>query len=92
MLIPQFSLRWLLGVTTLSAGVFSIFALAINGSIVAAAISVAILSLVVVILVHAAWFGLIWVLSVVGSSASARSAPPELLGNAPAAAEPPLVE
>ncbi|KKK87498.1 hypothetical protein LCGC14_2752650, partial [marine sediment metagenome] len=32
MLIPQFSIRWLLVVTAVCAGIFSIFGLAVGGS------------------------------------------------------------
>lgn len=69
MLIPQYTIRWLLAVMAACAVVFSIFALAVRGSPwargVAQGVSVAILSLVVVLLIHAFVFAVLWVFSVV---------------------------
>lgn len=79
MLIPQFSLRWLLAVMTACAVVFSIFGLAVRGSHWAAGVSIAIVSLAVVMLIYAVVFGLVWAFSVVtsqfrhGSAGSGRS-------------------
>ena len=67
MLIPQYTIRWLLAVMAACAVVFSIFALAVRGSPWARGVSVAILSLVVVLLIHAFVFAVLWVFSVVTS-------------------------
>jgi len=64
-LIPQFSLRWLLGVMTASAGVFAIFGMAVRGYLWAAGVSAAIIALVVAMLVYAALFGIVWIFSLV---------------------------
>ena len=65
MLIPQFSLRWLLAVTTACAVAFSVFGLALRGSPWAQGVSIAIVALAVVLLVHAFLFTLLWVFSVI---------------------------
>jgi len=65
MLIPQFSIRWLLILTAACAGVFSIFGWAMRGSQWATGVSLAMVALVAVLLVHAAVFGVVWVFSVV---------------------------
>lgn len=62
-LIPQFSIRWLLIVTAACAVVFSVFGLAVRGHHWAAGVSIAIVALVVALLVHAAVFGLVWLFS-----------------------------
>lgn len=69
-LIPRYSLRRLLGVSIGCAVVFSIFALArqeyLNGykqGCWATGISVAIISLVLVFLLHAAVFAVVWLLA-----------------------------
>ena len=68
MLIPQFSLRWLLALTTVCAVVFSIVGLAVRGSQWAVAVSVGIGSAVVVIVIYGLVFALVWVFSVVMSA------------------------
>jgi len=60
MLIPQYTIRWLLGVTTACAGVFSILALGVRGVVWAAAVSIALGSLVILMLLYALLFALIW--------------------------------
>ena len=65
MLIPQFSLRWLLALTTACAVAFSIFGLAVRGSPWAQGVSIAIVALAVVLMVHAFLFTLLWVFSVI---------------------------
>ena len=78
MLIPQYTIRWLLAVMAACAVVFSIFVLAVRGSPwargVAQGVSVAILSLVIVLLVHAFVFTLLWLFSVVTSRFFGRPA------------------
>jgi len=65
MLIPQFTIRWMLGLTTVCAVIFSIFALALRGSATAAAVSMAIVALVLVMFAHVLLFALVWVFSAV---------------------------
>ena len=74
MLIPQFSLRWLLALTTVCAVVFSIVGLAMRGSRWAAAVSVGIGSLVVLVMVYGLVFALVWIFSVATSSLGRRRA------------------
>ncbi len=74
MLIPQYSIRWLLALTAACAAVFSIFALGLRGSQWAQGVSIGIVSLVVVLLVGAGLFALLWVFSVLTSGASQRLA------------------
>jgi len=72
LLIPQFSIRWLLGVTTAAAGVFSIVAMGVQGRAWAVGVSVAFLSIVVLALVYVAAFAMVWLFSVVTSSFGGR--------------------
>ena len=66
-LVPQFSLRWLLAVTTVCGVVFSIVALGLRGHTWAAGVSIGILSLVVLALVYALVFAIAWLFSLVTS-------------------------
>jgi hypothetical protein len=65
MVIPQFSIRWLLAVTAVCAVVFSVFGLAVRGQLWAVGVSAAVLSLVVAMFVYAALFTGVWVFSAV---------------------------
>ena len=65
MLIPQFSIRWLLVLTAVCAGIFSIFRAASLGSTWATGVSIAIVSAVILLLVYAATFALVWLFSLV---------------------------
>lgn len=60
MLVPQFSIRWLFAITALCAGVFSVVALGVRGQRWAIGVTVAIASLVILMLAHAVLFGVIW--------------------------------
>lgn len=60
MLIPQFSIRWLLAVAALCAGVFSVVGLGVRGHGWAIAVSVAFAALAILMLVYGALFGLAW--------------------------------
>jgi hypothetical protein len=60
MLLPRFSIRTLLVMLTACAGVVWIIGMAYRGQNWALGASIGILSLGVVALVHAAWFGVIW--------------------------------
>lgn len=64
MLIPQFSLRWLLAVTTVAAVVFSIVALGVRGHYWAAAVSVALLALAILLGIYGLMFAAVWAFSV----------------------------
>lgn len=83
MLIPQFSLRWILAVTAVCGFVSLIGAAAVRGAPWAAAVVVAIGAVGLILTVHALMFFMIWVLSllpplrgrvVTGQSPFARSA------------------
>jgi hypothetical protein len=60
MLIPQFTIRWLLGVTAVCAVIFSIVAIGVRGTMWAAAVALGLGSLVVLMAIHAGLFGLTW--------------------------------
>ena len=65
MLIPQFSLRWMLAVITVLAVVFLIVSRAAQGSAWAVGVSAAVMMLAVVAVVHLALFFLTWLVSLV---------------------------
>lgn len=67
MLIPQFSLRWLLAVTTVAAVVFSIVALGVRGHHWAVAVSVGLLALVILMGIYGVMFAVVWAFSVATS-------------------------
>lgn len=60
MLLPRFSIRALLVILTIGAVAFLIVGMAFRGQSWAWGASVGILSLFVTALVHAAWFGIVW--------------------------------
>ena len=60
MLIPQFSIRWMLAVTAACAGVFTVVGLGVRGHTWAVGVSVAIAALAILMLVYAFLFGLVW--------------------------------
>ncbi|HUY88772.1 MAG TPA: hypothetical protein VMV10_08570 [Pirellulales bacterium] len=67
MLIPQFSLRWVLGVTA-ACGVLSLVAaMALRGSAWAMAITLAAASLGATLLAHGFMFFVVWVFSVIAA-------------------------
>ncbi|HJN11444.1 MAG TPA: hypothetical protein QF564_22370 [Pirellulaceae bacterium] len=75
MLIPRFSIRFLLLLTTICAVFFFVVTLAVQGSQWATAISIAIAGLVLTMLVQAGTFGVAWALtSFFGVFRSAESA------------------
>jgi len=74
MLIPQFSIRVLLAVTTACAVVFSIVGLAVRGSAWATAVSVGIGSLAILVLVSGVLFAVVWLFSVATSTLGRRGA------------------
>jgi hypothetical protein len=81
-IIPQYTIRWLLGLTTVWGMIFSIVAFAIRGHIWAVGITVAIGSLAAFMLVCALLYSLVWICSQVAvsrktDSASGKFAPVE---------------
>ena len=60
MLIPRFTLGWLFSATTVLAVFFLVVTLAVEGQPWAVGVSVALSSLVVIALIHALMFALIW--------------------------------
>ena len=63
MILPQFSLRWLLAVTTLCAVFFFVVHRAIGGSHWALVLTYAVASLLIVMAVHALMFFGVWLFS-----------------------------
>ena len=60
MLLPRFTIRTLLVVLTVSAFVFVIAGMAFRGQYWALGVTIGLLSLVFTAMVHAAWFGIVW--------------------------------
>jgi hypothetical protein len=87
MLIPQFSLRWMLAVITLLAVVFLVVSRAVQGSAWAVGVSAAVLMLAVVMLVHGGLFFLIWLVSLMNARRQ-RSAAAMAVARAAVAATP----
>lgn len=75
MLIPQFSIRWLLGLTVVCAVIFSIVGLAVRGSRWAMGVSIGIGSLVLLMAVYAGMFFLVWVFSMLKRRRGAGRSP-----------------
>jgi len=75
MLIPQFSIRWLLALTTVCGVIFSVFGLAVRGHYWAMGVSVGVVSLVVLMSIYAAMFAGVWIFSLLISAFSGRFAP-----------------
>ncbi len=77
MLIPQYTIRWLLGLMTVCAGLFSILALGVRGVVWAAAVSFALGSLAILMLLYALLFALTWGVAMavprLGASRAGRS-------------------
>ncbi|HEX5470667.1 MAG TPA: hypothetical protein VFW73_02215 [Lacipirellulaceae bacterium] len=60
MIIPRFTIRTLLVMLTVCACLLVIVGMAFRGQHWAWGVTIGMLSLVIIALVHAAWFGLIW--------------------------------
>jgi len=77
MLLPRFSIRVLLIVLTVCAFAFVIVGTAVRGQNWAWGVSLALLSLVLTALVHATWFGIMWLFAQMPSAQpkEARRAP-----------------
>ena len=85
MLIPRFTIRWLLGLTAVCSVFFLVLASALRGQFWATALSIAIASAVVAFLCYAAFFGVAYALASLfgvvrmqprGGSPFATAAPP----------------
>jgi len=75
-LLPQYSLRFLLGITTVFAGVFSIVALAVRQYDWAIAVTLGMGAIVVLLGTYAVLFALLWVFAVVSAPITGRKLPP----------------
>jgi len=75
MLIPRFSIRWLLAMTTACAVFFAIVASAVRGQIWAVAISVSVASLAVAFLLYAIFFLFAWWVSLIVDAARPTALP-----------------
>lgn len=63
MLLPRFSIRTLFMLLTLAAVASVVVGMAVRGAEWAWGISIGLLSLLLTALVHAAWFGIVWMLA-----------------------------
>jgi len=68
MLIPQFSLRWVLGITAAFGLLSLVLALARGGSNWAMGVTIAVASLALTMLIHGGMFFLVWLFSLVWPS------------------------
>ncbi len=76
MLLPRFTIRALLVMLTICAFVFVIAGMAIRGQHWAWGITIGILSLAFTLLVHATWFGAVWMLAKMQSREQKQPARP----------------
>lgn len=86
MIIPRFSLRWLLSLITVCAGLSFILSYAFRGHAWAIGLSVGLSSLVLVVALHAASFSAAWLLTQLGYVLSGGSVPKHGGGASPFAA------
>jgi hypothetical protein len=63
MLLPRFTIRALLVMLTICAFVFVIAGMAVRGQHWAWGVTIGILSVAFTLLIHAAWFGAVWMLA-----------------------------
>lgn len=73
MLIPQFSLRWVLGVTAVCGVLSLVAAMALRGSAWAMAITIGAASLTATLVLHGFMFFIVWLFSVIFARRSGRS-------------------
>ncbi|MGO8748239.1 MAG: hypothetical protein ACLQNE_19865 [Thermoguttaceae bacterium] len=76
MLIPQYTIRWLMALTAVCAGIFSIVAMGIRGHTWAACLSVAMTAAVILALTYAGLFVLVWLFSLVAGIFGRRERSP----------------
>jgi hypothetical protein len=74
MIVPRFTIRTLLLILTVGALVSIIAGFAIRGQQWAWGITIGLLSLAFTALVHAAWFGVVWIISRVSSQQQEKTA------------------
>jgi hypothetical protein len=67
-LLPRFSIRALLGALTICAAVFLVAGMAYRGQYWAWGVTIGLTSLILTALVHALWFGVIWLFAQVPSA------------------------
>ena len=67
MLLPRFTIRTLLAILTLCACGFVVIGTAYRGQYWAWGVTIALVALIVTMLVHAAWFGVVWLFSQMSS-------------------------
>ncbi|NLY00578.1 MAG: hypothetical protein GXY83_31160 [Rhodopirellula sp.] len=85
MLIPQFSIRWLLAVTAVAAVIFSVVALGVRGEHWAASVSVGLLALAILVGFYGLLFFLVWLFSLAaGRHARSGGASPFAMAGAEA--------
>lgn len=71
-LLPQFSIRLMLGVTAVAAGLFSIVGLGIRGHGWAIGVTMGVASIVIMLGTGAVLFGILWVFSLASSGLAAH--------------------
>lgn len=76
MLIPQYSIRFLLGLTTACAVAFMFLGMAVRGNSWAFGVTAALGTLCLVMLLYAAMFALLWLASLVFRSQASRGDSP----------------
>jgi hypothetical protein len=72
--IPQFTIRWMLGLMTVWAVIFSIIALAMRGHLWALGISVGVGALVLFMMIGALLFSVLWLFTGISSSRGSHPA------------------
>lgn len=68
LLMPRFTIRALLAVLTLAAFVFVVAGMAYRGQTWAWGVTIGVFSLLATALVHAAWFGIVWIFARISST------------------------
>lgn len=76
MLLPRFSIRILLLLLTLAAIASVVVGMAVRGQNWAWGVSIGLLSVLITGLVHAAWFGIVWVFAQAPVAEKNRRRPP----------------
>jgi hypothetical protein len=74
MLLPRFSIRTTLAMITAAAMVFVIVGMAYRGQNWAWGVTIAVISLGIIAIVHAAWFGLAWMFAQMPSAQTSATA------------------
>jgi hypothetical protein len=74
-LIPQFTIRWMLAITAVVAGLFSIVGLAARDHLWAVGVSLGLASVAVALGVYAAFFGILWLFSLLATPFARRPMP-----------------